>query len=91
MPNLKDKLSHLAFRQACKLLGPTGEMLIRKGGAWDIDILDQVKLNHALFRLDLDEAVVSISLDPARNQRLRVACSACDSFCEHMGPRFPSY
>jgi len=34
MINLKDKLSHLNFRQACKLLGPKGERLIRSGGKY---------------------------------------------------------
>ena len=30
MINLKDKLSHLSFRQASKLLGPEGGKLIRE-------------------------------------------------------------
>lgn len=29
---LKDRLSRLTFRQACKLLGAEGERLIRQGG-----------------------------------------------------------
>lgn len=38
MINLKDKLSHLTFREACKLLGPEGGRLIREGGKYDVDI-----------------------------------------------------
>jgi hypothetical protein len=32
MLSLKDRLSRLGFRQACKLLGPKGEKLIMAGG-----------------------------------------------------------
>jgi len=84
--NLKDKLSHLTFNKACKLLGPEGAKLIRKGGKWEIeDIEDQVKLDNKKFELDLGEAVVIIRLNPANNQRLHLSCSACSSYCEHQG------
>ncbi|HEB09770.1 MAG TPA: helicase, partial [Spirochaetales bacterium] len=83
--NLKDKLSHLTFNKACKLLGPEGAKLIRKGGKWEIDLEDQVKLNNEKFELDLGEAVVLIRLNPANNQRLHLSCSACSSLCEHQG------
>ena len=42
MLTLKDKLSHLSYAQACKLLGPEGKQLIMAGGKYDIDIFDQV-------------------------------------------------
>ena len=45
MFNLKDRLSHLTYTQACKLLGSEGGKLIRKGGKYDINIEDQVILN----------------------------------------------
>jgi hypothetical protein len=32
MISLKDRLSHLTFRQASKLLGPFGKTLIMQGG-----------------------------------------------------------
>lgn len=59
MINLKDKLSHLTFRQACKLLGPLGDQLIMSGGKYDIDIYEQVVLQRDLFQLNLGEARVS--------------------------------
>ena len=43
MITLKDKLSRLKYRQACKLLGPEGEKLIRAGGAYGIDIENTAK------------------------------------------------
>ncbi len=88
MIHLKDKLSHLSFRQACKLLGPEGEKLIRAGGKYDIDISEQVTVGRDLFSLDLGDAVVTIELDPAKNKRLNCQCSACTTACEHLGALF---
>jgi hypothetical protein len=88
MIKLKDKLSHLTYRQACKLLGPEGPQLIRAGGKYEIDITEQVVLKNDLFRLSLDDAVVTISLRPERNQRLHFDCSACTTACAHVGAAF---
>jgi len=86
MITLKDKLSHLNYTQACKLLGPEGKKLIMAGGKYDIDIFAQTTLKKNLFRLDLGDAVVSIGLDDSRNQKLNIECSACPSVqCEHKG------
>ncbi|PXF59403.1 MAG: helicase [Deltaproteobacteria bacterium] len=85
MIKLKDKLSHLTYRQACKLLGPEGPQLIRAGGKYEIDITEQVVLKNDLFRLSLHDAVVTISLRPEKNQRLHFDCSTCTAACVHMG------
>jgi len=88
MIHLKDKLSHLSFRQASKLLGPEGEKLIREGGKYDIDLTEQVTVGRDLCSLDLGEAVVTIELDPKKNKRLKFQCSACTTACEHLGALF---
>ena len=88
MIHLKDKLSHLSFRQACKLLGPEGEKLIRAGGIYDIDLTEQVTVGRDLFSLDLGEAVVTIELDPEKNKRLNFQCSVCTIACDHLGALF---
>lgn len=85
MINLKDKLSHLTYRRACKLLGPEGERLIRTGGKYEIDITEQVDLNNDLFRLNLGEAIATITLRPEKNQRLNLNCTACTTACKHVG------
>lgn len=85
---LKDKLSRLTYRQACKLLGPQGEMLIRQGGKYDIDLSEQVTLRRDLFHLHLGEATVMMHLDPAKNHRLNYQCNACTTVCEHLGAAF---
>jgi SNF2 family DNA or RNA helicase len=88
MLELKDLLSHLSYRQACKLLGPEGERLIRRGGQFEISLQDQVVLTRDVFQLDLGEAVVTISLDPMKEKELSCTCSACNTACEHKGAAF---
>ena len=85
MTALKDKLSHLSYTQACKLLGTQGKQLIMIGGKYDIDPFEQVTLNSERFRLDLGEAKVEIALDPMKPKRLNIGCSACSVACEHQG------
>ncbi len=86
MLTLKDKLAHINFPQACKLLGPEGKQLIMAGGKYDIDIDSQVTLKKDMFLLELGEATVFIRLDDGRAEKLRIQCSLCPSIhCEHKG------
>ena len=85
MINLKDKLSHLSFIAAGKLLGPQGQKHIISGGKWEIDLDEQVILKRDLFHLDLGEAGVTIRLDPAKHHKIDIACSACSVYCDHQG------
>jgi superfamily II DNA or RNA helicase len=85
MITLKDKLSHLSYIEACKLLGPQGKQLILEGGKYDIDPVDHVTLNNRRFRLTLDGARVDVVLDPEKPRRLKIGCSACPVVCEHQG------
>ncbi len=85
MITLKDKLSHLSYNQACKLLGAQGKQLIMAGGKYDIDLFERVTFNSKRFRLDLGDAKVEIALDPMKPKRLNIGCSACTVACEHQG------
>ena len=87
MLTLKDKLSRLNFRQACKLLGPEGEKRIIAGGKFELDIT-QATLDRDRFRLDLPEATVSVTLDAAKPRRLRAECSCGAGVCDHLGAAF---
>jgi hypothetical protein len=82
---LKDRLAHLTYREACKLLGPEGESLIRQGGKYPIDIDEQVTWEQDLFRLNFGDAVVTFSLNQEKPKSLHFACSECTSSCEHLG------
>ena len=88
MIHLKDKLSRLTYRQACKLLGPHGDRLIMEGGKYDINIYEQILLEKDLFRLRMGKAQVSIDLDPEKNQRILARCSLCGNSCKHIGAAF---
>lgn len=85
MITLKDKLSHLSYKQACKLLGARGKQLIQEGGKYDVDLFSQVKLSSKLFRLNLDGAFVEIFLDSNKHQQLNIRCHGCSNTCEHQG------
>jgi superfamily II DNA or RNA helicase len=90
---LKDRLSRLNHYQACKLLGPEGEQLIRKGAAYDtIDIDRDVYFRGDVFRLKLlgaggngEAPVVTITMMAEARNRLHFHCSACQRTCEHIG------
>jgi hypothetical protein len=85
MRTLRDKLSHLSFLQACKLLGPMGKELIMEGGKFDIALYEQVALDDQQFRLNVDEATVTIGLSNDKRQRFDLRCSVCSGACIHQG------
>jgi superfamily II DNA or RNA helicase len=93
---LKDRLSRLTFLEACKLLGPTGAALIRRGAnLWDIKIEEDVFLGEDLFRVRLPEngangqpLIVTITLMAEARQRLNWNCNHCSQACEHAGAAF---
>ena len=85
---LKDRLSHLTYREASKLLGPDGERLIRQGGRYPIDMDEQITWGNNLLKLNLGEAIITISLNPESPKFLRFACSECKTSCEHVGAAF---
>ncbi len=85
MRTLRDKLSHLSFLQAGKLLGPRGQALIMEGGKFDIDLYEQVVLDDHRFRLTLGNAVVEIFLSNDKRQRFNLRCSLCNGACVHQG------
>lgn len=82
---LKDRLSHLTYKQACRLLGTGAEQLIRRGGAREVDIGGDTYLGKDLFRLRIDGAVVTITPMAEADQRLRWNCTRCRTACEHVG------
>lgn len=85
MRTLKDKLSHLSFAQACKLLGPQGQSLIMEGGKFDIDLFEQASLDDHRFRLTVEQATVDIFLSDDKYQRFNLNCTLCKGACVHKG------
>ena len=86
MSSLKDVLSHLTFRKACKLLGPDqASGSIRAGGRYDIDIDAQVTFRDDSFRFRIGTALVVLTLDDTAEQALRIRCNRCAEPCIHQG------
>ncbi len=88
MIGLRDRLAHLNYRQACKLIGPKGAMLIRKGGQLKINPSSQVNLGVDTLTLNLNGLKAYISLDDRKPGHLAFACSQCQGVCEHVGAVF---
>jgi superfamily II DNA or RNA helicase len=85
---LSDRLSHLSFAQACRLLGSRGTELLRAGGAREIDLDAQARLEPDRFTLELGDARVVIALAGEKRVGLGWRCSACVDPCEHAGAAF---
>jgi len=88
---LRDRLSRLDYRTACKLLGEEGPRLIREGGQRTIEVVSQVSLDDDALTLRLhgrDSAKVVISLTKAARRRLQFRCSSCTVACAHIGAAF---
>ena len=85
MVALKDILSHLTYAQACKMLGPKGDQLIRQGGRFEITIDEQVSFTNNHFHLRLQDAMAAIAIDLSSNNKLTLSCSSCTMPCQHQG------
>jgi superfamily II DNA or RNA helicase len=83
--SLADRLSHLTYAQACKLLAPHGKELLLTGGAIEVELDHQVELGRERFALRLFDATVTVRLSDEARLRLGVECSACTQPCEHAG------
>lgn len=89
---LKDRLSQLDFRQACRLLGPEANQRIRQGGKIEIDLETDVELTDDAFKVRMrdQQGEVNVTIGCAANARewLTWKCSACNSVCDHIGAAF---
>lgn len=89
---LRDRLSRLEYKQACKLLGENGKELINRGAQYDnIDLKRDVYMRGNVFRLVLRQAEegrdvrVTLTFLSPNSTRLAWSCDACESACEHLG------
>lgn len=94
--SLKDRLSHLSFSEASKVLGPRGKQLIQQNAnAWEFRLQEDVFLGEDLFRLrfpelgpDRSPVIVTVTLMAEARNRLHWNCTACRTACEHVGAAF---
>lgn len=85
---LKDRLSHLNYLQACRLLGQQGKDLIMQGGKFEIDIEGQVEMGAESFSVKFADAKTIIRSNPMRRNKIDFKCSVCEGHCEHIGATF---
>lgn len=85
---LADRLSQLTHAQACRLLGAEAPALLRAGGAFEIELDEQVCIDGDRFSLEVGGARVVIELAGTGRLGLAWRCSACNRACEHAGAAF---
>jgi superfamily II DNA or RNA helicase len=87
--SLRDRLAHLSFNDACKLLGPGGRQLLMRGGNLELVSPDDIRIDdhgvRARWEAGRNGAVSRLLVDPAVRGGLRVECNVCDRACEHVG------
>jgi superfamily II DNA or RNA helicase len=87
----QDRISHLNFERAAKLLGPSGKKLIIEGSAREVRLREDVHLGGDLLRVSFPspaggvEAIATMTLSSDAPQRLRWNCDRCETACEHVG------
>ena len=79
------RLARLTHYQACQLLGDQGSQLIARGDRVEIDTERDVFLGGDLYRVRVDDAIVTLTLQSGRNQQLQLNCDQCEVTCEHLG------
>ena len=88
---MRDRMSHLTFEAACKLLGPRGKRLLLEGGALEIETPGDLRVDDREAVVVWDEsdparrATARLALDPSSPSHLRATCSTCDGACLHIG------
>ncbi|HSG68930.1 MAG TPA: SWIM zinc finger family protein, partial [Planctomycetaceae bacterium] len=93
---LRDRLSHLNFEQACKLLGPEGKRLLSRGSTYEFDDLARsLVLQDDLFRLKFPHEysngkpiIVTMTMMASARDRLHFNCTLCGTTCEHVAAAF---
>lgn len=87
--SMRDRLSHLSFDEACKLLGPDGKRLLLRGGVFELGSPDDLTIGETEARVAWESSprglTSRIFFDPGARGRLRTECSACTKPCAHVG------
>jgi hypothetical protein len=87
--SMRDRLSHLSFDEACRILGPDGRRLLIRGGCLELASPDDLRIDDEEARIAWEPEVGGLSsrvfFDPAARGRLRAECSVCTRACVHVG------
>jgi len=87
--SMRDRLSHLSFDEACKILGPEGKRLLIRGGGLEPVSPDALRIDDEAARVEWEPGSGGlwsrVFFDPGTTGRLRAECSVCTSACMHVG------
>jgi superfamily II DNA or RNA helicase len=89
-PTLHDRLSHLTFDEACKLLGARGATLLRRGGEIELDVVPRMsaQVERLVLTMPSPRAGAARVTFWLASGVLRWQCSACTRACVHAGAAF---
>ena len=86
---MRDRLSHLSFEEACKILGPEGKRLLIRGGGLELASPDALRIDDEEARVAWEPGrgglASRVFFDPAARGRLRAECTGCTTACVHVG------
>jgi hypothetical protein len=90
--SMRDRLSHLSFADAVKLLGSgtQGKALLIAGGAYELAgpqdlVITDKHARMTVLRGDVKQTSVSIVFESTKAGKLRLQCDRCPVACEHGG------
>jgi len=83
---MRDRLSHLSYDEACKILGPDGKRLLIRGGSLELLAADALQIGEEEARLEWGPGGLTtrIVFDQGARGGLGAACSMCKGPCEHV-------
>jgi hypothetical protein len=85
---MRDRLSHLSFEEACKLLGREGKRLLTRGGQLELTSPDDLRIDDEQAQVTWEPGRrglrARVFFDPGARGRLRVECSRCKEPCVHV-------
>lgn len=89
MLTLRDRLSHLSFDEACRVLGRGGKIVLLRGGELELPYPEALRIDDRAVTIAWEPGPGGVSsrlfLDPAVPGGLRAECSDCSQGCEHIG------
>jgi superfamily II DNA or RNA helicase len=87
--SMRDRLSHLSFDEARKMLGPDGRRLLIRGGCLELASPDDLRIDDKEARVQWVPEPGGITsrvfFDSGTPGRLRAECSICAKPCAHTG------
>jgi superfamily II DNA or RNA helicase len=88
--SMRDRMSHLSYAEALKLLGPDGKALLISGGEFELSTMEDLVVTATEARVTLlrdtpMQTTARIKFESNKAGKLRIDCDRCPNACEHAG------